>query len=63
VPEGYDDSADWLLLLQDPFVALKSNTNAAGTFLSQEEKNVMRLELAVALAHTIQTLDILSTSD
>lgn len=48
---------------KDPFVALKSNTNAAGTFLSQEEKNVMRLELAVALAHTIQTLDILSTSD
>jgi len=49
--------------VQDPFVALKNNTNTAGTFLSPEEKDVMRLEMAVALAHTIQTLEILSKSD
>jgi len=46
--------------VQDPFVAFKSNTNTAGTFLTPEEKLIMRHEIGVGLAHNIQTTAILS---
>ena len=45
--------------VQDPFVALKNNTNQAGTFLNPEERMVMRHEVGIALAHNIQTTSTL----
>ena len=44
-------------------VALQRNVNAAGTFLSQEEKTVMKMEVPIALAHTNQLFEALGHED
>lgn len=52
-----------LVALQDPVVALQQNVNTAGTFLSKEEKDVMKMEVPVALAHTNQLFEALAHGD
>ena len=49
--------------MQDPVVALQRNVNSAGTFLSPEERSVMKMEVPVALAHTNQLFEALGHDD
>ncbi len=49
--------------MQDPVVALQRNVNLAGTFLTVDDKTVMKMEVPIALAHTNQLFEALGHDD